>query len=77
MSDGRNQADNSPASALGMLVGLLARELGAAVAVIGGLTTGFCCLNASVPLDDRWKIYLIAGGIFVAVLVACRWRGSR
>lgn len=69
--------DVSAAKLLGMFFGLATGGLGSAVAVVGGLWTAFSCLNYvhhfAVPPSDRWKYYLIAGGLFVAILVACRW----
>lgn len=69
--------DVSAAKLLGMFFGLATGGLGSAVAVVGGLWTAFSCLSCAhhfaVSVDDKWKYYLIAGGLFVAILVACRW----
>ena len=60
---------------LGTLVGLIAKEVGAAVAIVGGLWAGFACLNrAEHLLIPEWPLYLVSGGIFIAVLTCCRWR---
>ena len=75
---GKSPNAGSTANVLGMLTGQIVGDLGAAVAVVGALWCGFSALNEThIPsLSERWKYYLIAGGIFVAVLAACRWRGN-
>lgn len=72
-------ADSDPeirsfGAVLGALVGLIVKEAGAAVAIVGGLWTAFACLfRAERTLAPEWPLYLASGGIFVAVLVCCRW----
>lgn len=68
------QTEGSPASVLGMLTALIVGELGAAMAIIGGLWSAFSCLNRAnhISLNEQWKYYLIAGGLFVAILAICR-----
>lgn len=57
------------------LVGLIACKLGMATAVIGALWAGYTTIAAANRLrDDPW-LYLVGGGIFVAVAVVCRWLG--
>ncbi|MDB5345786.1 MAG: hypothetical protein JWP89_4163 [Schlesneria sp.] len=68
------QNEGSPANVLGMLTGLIVGEVGAAVAIIGGLWSAFACLNRAslISQTDQWKFYLVAGGLFVAILAICR-----
>lgn len=58
-----------------MLAVLITRELGGAVAVLGGLYTGFVVISAAnrIHSSDAWPLYLISGGIFVSVALVCRW----
>ena len=75
MADDSEYPGGSFARGLGALVSLVAGELGAAVAVIGSLWAGYMTIAAANRLrDDPW-LYLVGGGIFVAVAVVCRWRG--
>ncbi|HEY4259888.1 MAG TPA: hypothetical protein VGM98_07005 [Schlesneria sp.] len=68
------QNEGSPANVLGMLTALIVGEIGAAVAIIGGLSTAFACLNRASygSPNDQWKFYLAAGGLFLAILAICR-----
>jgi hypothetical protein len=76
MAEGADQSKGSFATGLGGLFGLLARELGAAVAVIGGLWAGYTTIAAAErSVDHPWPLYLVGGGVFVALVIACRWRG--
>lgn len=69
-----NPDEDSPATVLGMLTGLIVGEVGAALATIGGLWSAFACLNHAklLPHSEQWKFYLVAGGLFVAILIVCR-----
>jgi hypothetical protein len=68
------QTEGSPANVLGMLTALIVGEVGAAVAIIGGLWSAFACLNraSQISPNDQWKFHLVAGGLFVAILAICR-----
>ena len=67
---------NSFANALGGLVSLIVRDLGAAIAVAGGLWAGYATIaQAERSRDGSWAGYLVGGSIFVAIAVVCRWRG--
>lgn len=68
------QTEGSPASVLGMLTALIIGEIGAAVAIIGGLCSAFSCFNCAsrVSPNDQWKFYLVSGGLFVTILAICR-----
>lgn len=59
-----------------MITGLVVGEVGAAGAVIGALWAGFSSLNTAerVAANEKWIFYLVAGGIFVTLLAACRIR---
>ena len=76
MSDIRNQGEGSVGSTLGMIVGLIAGDVGAAIGVIGALWAAFSCMNGAVrvPPDSQWPMYLVSCGTFVALVFACRWR---
>ena len=71
------QRRDTAGSVLGGLAFLITHEIGAAVAVIGGLYTGFKTLAAAERLSVNswsWSLYLIAGGTFIALAAVCRWR---
>ncbi|TXI87395.1 MAG: hypothetical protein E6Q40_05035 [Cupriavidus sp.] len=69
-----NPEEGSTATVLGMLTGLIVGEVGAAFAIIGALWTAYACLNQAslLPRSEQWKDYLVAGGLFVAILTVCR-----
>jgi hypothetical protein len=58
---------------LGELFGILARDLGRALAVLGGLWTGFhCASKASDANANDWLLFSVAGAIFVSLAFVCR-----
>ena len=64
------------AGAIGVLVGLLARELGSAAAVVAGLWAGIVCVNkAAEARSPEWPLFLVGGAILVALTAVCQWRG--
>lgn len=69
-----NPDEDSPATVLGMLTGLIVGEVGAALATIGGLWSAFACMTqaSQLPRSEQWKFYLVSGGLFVAILTVCR-----
>jgi len=77
MSDTPEQSSTSFASAVGTMMVLITHELGAAAGVIGAL----CAANSAVIAgwntkpELQWPLYLVGGGLFIAVAVVCRWRG--
>jgi hypothetical protein len=76
MADREEEPKGTFASALGSLLALITRDLGAAVAMVGGLWAGFASIAAAHRSSNPpWPLYLIGGAIFVALLVVCRWRG--
>ena len=76
MADREEEPKGTFASALGSMVALITRDLGAAVAMVGGLWAGFATIAAAQrSTNSPWPLYLIGGAIFVALLVVCRWRG--
>jgi hypothetical protein len=79
MTDDKQQAKDSPAGGfgglLGSIIGLIIREVGAAVAVVGGLWAGYAAIAAAQRSSNYpWPLYLVGGGIFVAIVIVCRWR---
>ena len=78
MANDSEHPRGSYASGIGALiglVGLVTHELGAPIAVIGALWAGYMAIDAAIRVRDNPWLYLVGGGIFVAVAVVCRWRG--
>jgi hypothetical protein len=73
-----NSAENKGSFAVGIgaFVGLIARDVGGAAAVVAGLWAGILCVKkAAESPSPEWPLFLIGGGIFVALATVCRWRG--
>lgn len=75
MPENGDREPHSFAGGLGGLVALITHELGAAVAVVLALWTGFNAALAAERARDPWPLYLVSGVIFVGVAAVCRWRG--
>jgi len=60
---------------LGEFFGLLAGDLGRAIAIFGGLWVGFLCISkAQEHRVNDWVYLTIAGGVFLCLILLCRKR---